>query len=362
MQKAELVIEIVVIAALVIGGILLLKSPPASVKDEKAPAAKQLTIEEKEKEYEKFIEISSPDGFVNTGGKPITIDSLKGKVVLLDIWTYSCINCQRTIPHLNDWHEKYNREGLEIIGLHTPEFAFEHKLANVVKAVKDFDIKYPVVLDNDYSTWRAWGNQYWPRKYLIDIDGFVVYDHIGEGAYGETEKRIVAALNEKRMREGKSVLGVENSSITSEQNISPRSPETYFGSLRNERLGNGAPRVSGIQSFSKPSLLAPHTLYLDNAWNITPEYAESMGTESKIIYKFRAKNVFLVAESDSEISARILIDGKDIQSGPGSDTQNSHVKIKESRLYKLLELEETEEHTLEIISPKGLRAYAFTFG
>lgn len=142
-------------------------------------------------------EISSPDGFINTEGKPVTISELKGKkVVLVSFWTYSCINCKRTLPYLNDWYTKYKDQGLEIISIHTPEFAFERVQKNVENAVLVQNIKYPVVLDNDYSTWNSYGNQYWPRKYLVNKDGYIIYDHAGEGDYEETEKQIKKALEE----------------------------------------------------------------------------------------------------------------------------------------------------------------------
>src|SRR3989344_2903633 len=151
--------------------------------------------------YDKAPELVDPDGYINTprlsSGQagPITIGEFRGKkVVLIDIWTYSCINCQRTLPYLKMWYDKYADQGLEIIGVHTPEFAFEHVLSNVQAAVDGFGIKYPVVLDNKYATWNAFGNQFWPRKYLIDIDGYIVYDHAGEGKYDEAERAIQRAL------------------------------------------------------------------------------------------------------------------------------------------------------------------------
>jgi len=146
-------------------------------------------IAEKKKKYEPAKEVSTPDGFINTDS--VTVSELVGKkIILVDFWTYSCINCQRTLPYLNSWHEKYADKGLVILGLHTPEFEFEKGYENVKRAVEKFSVRYPVILDNDYSTWTSYKNRYWPRKYLIDIDGFIVYDHIGEGAYEETEKKI----------------------------------------------------------------------------------------------------------------------------------------------------------------------------
>ncbi len=157
--------------------------------------------------YPKAPELVHPSGFVNTDGKPITLAQYKGKkVVLIDVWTYSCINCQRTLPYVKAWYDKYKDQGLEIVGLHTPEFSFEKVQKNVEDAVKRDGITYPVVLDNDYATWNAYGNQYWPRKYLVDIDGFIVYDHIGEGNYDETEKAIQKALGDRAQALGVSLV------------------------------------------------------------------------------------------------------------------------------------------------------------
>ena len=151
--------------------------------------------------YPRFAELANPDGYLNTD-HDITIGEYIGKkVILVDFWTYSCINCQRTLPYLTSWDEKYRDEGLLIIGVHTPEFGFEKEYDNVKRAIEKFNIKYPVVQDNEYQTWRAYKNRYWPRKYLIDIDGYIVYDHIGEGAYDETEEKIREVLKERASKE-----------------------------------------------------------------------------------------------------------------------------------------------------------------
>jgi len=152
--------------------------------------------EDKSKKYEVAKEITTPDAFINTDSLTIK-ENIGKKVILIDFWTYSCSNCQRTIPHLNELQEKYADDGLLIIGVHTPEFEFEKDLENVKRAVEKYSIKYPVVMDNDFSTWRAYKNRYWPRVYLIDIDGFIVYDHIGEGAYKEIENKVIELLEEK---------------------------------------------------------------------------------------------------------------------------------------------------------------------
>ncbi|MEK6869480.1 MAG: thioredoxin family protein, partial [Nanoarchaeota archaeon] len=158
-------------------------------------------INRKKSLYEKAPELAGIAGYINTNPE-IKIQNLKGKVVLVDFWTYTCINCIRTFPYLKDWHNKYADKGLVIVGVHTPEFEFEKKYENVKSAVEKYGLKYAVVQDNNYETWRAYKNRYWPHKYLIDIDGFIRYDHIGEGAYAETERVIQELLKEKMEREG----------------------------------------------------------------------------------------------------------------------------------------------------------------
>lgn len=290
-------------------------------------------------------EISSPDGFINTGGEEITIGQYKDKkVVLLDIWTYSCINCQRTLPYLNDWYEKYHDEGLEIIGLHTPEFAFEHKIENVEKAVEEFNIKYPVVLDNDYSTWRAYGNRYWPRKYLIDLDGNIVYDHIGEGGYEETEKVIRRMLGLDDNFESINASGVGDRNV--------KSPEVYFGAFRNDLLANGETRKEGSGSFTFPDKFVLNRLYLDGDWEITREYAKSRSVAS-IGFRFSAKNVYMVASADEPITVSIYVDGE----------LEKSLEISDEKLYEIFMGDNYGNHDLMIKIPSaGLEAFTFTFG
>ncbi len=169
----------------------LLMQLPIKTSDMPTSAVKQAftMANPTEKNYPRYRDIIKPSGYVNT--PPLTLTSLVGKkVIMVDFMTYSCINCIRTFPYLNAWYDTYKDQGLEIVGIHTPEFAFEKKIENVREELKKYGIKFPVVLDNDYGTWNAYGNNYWPRKYLIDIDGYVVYDHIGEGGYKETEEKI----------------------------------------------------------------------------------------------------------------------------------------------------------------------------
>jgi thiol-disulfide isomerase/thioredoxin len=250
-------------------------------------------------QYELAKEITTPDGFINTDSKPLTIDEFIGKkVVLIDFWTYSCINCQRTTPYLNTWYEKYKDKGLVIIGIHTPEFEFEKKYENVKSAVEKFGIRFPVVLDNDYSTWTAYKNRYWPRKYLINIDGYV-YDHIGEGAYKETEQQIQKALSERLAVLGEGGTITEDQTKESSTGNGARSPETYFGSAREPR---------------QKDFLLPI-----ESWDISHEFAQNTNANARILYPYTAKDVFFVAESDAEIVVDVFIDGKPVGSDAGED-------------------------------------------
>lgn len=334
-----------------------------------APAKARIAA--KSQKYPLAPEITDPSGFINTGGKPITIGQFKGKkVVLVDFWTYSCINCQRTLPYVKAWYDKYSKDGLEIISIHTPEFSFEKVFSNVENAVDTiFGIKYPVVLDNDYGTWNAFQNQYWPRKYLIDIDGFVVYDHAGEGDYDVTEAAIQKALAERN-----SVLGIK--SATPRGAVAPSdavtvaaggvgSPETYFGSNRNQYLANGTPGIAGLEQLSFPKEFSLDGLYLSGVWNFSEEYAEA-STDAKIAYTYRSKDVYFVASSPSGAHVKILIDGKPVAPGSfaGADVgADGAAFIKDNRLYKIVQGNDYGTHLLEIDILDGtLDAYTFTFG
>lgn len=340
--------------ALVALAVLVLTGQPAPAGDE-AQAVQG---------GQRYVEIVNPSGFVNTDS--ITIGELVGKkVILVDFLTYSCINCQRTFPYLVAWYDKYRDQGLEIVGIHTPEFAFEKDINNVREAMQRFGITYPVVLDNDYATWLAWDNHYWPRKYLIDIHGNVVYDHAGEGDYEETEMKIREALAERAR-----VLGTEMptgdiaaAAIPAAPNAA-RSPETYFGSMRNELLGNAEPGKDGVVRPVLPPKPARNTLYLGGAWAIRPEYAISQATDAVIMYSYDAKDVFIVADADTPVVVEVWQDGKPIGASAGEDVAaDGTMTIRESRLYKLVRNPAPGAHVLELrVKGSGARFYAFTFG
>ncbi len=313
-------------------------------------------------------EITDPSGFINTDGKPITFSQFKGKkVVLVDFWTYSCINCMRTLPYMKAWYDKYHDQGLEIISIHTPEFAFEKVQSNVQKAVIDDGLQYPVVLDNNYGTWNAFGNQYWPRKYLIDIDGYVVYDHAGEGDYDVTEKAIQKALAERAQVLGTTTVSTgivaPKDAIVPEMN-SVQSPETYFGSNRNEYLGNGNAGAPGVQTLTAPSVSALNTLNLSGTWNFYPEYAETSAAGAGVLYTYSARDVYFVASSAAGAVLQVSVDGKPVGSYAGADVQSDGtLHIQTNRLYKVLHGTEYGQHTLQLQLKSGtLQAYTFTFG
>lgn len=315
-----------------------------------------------------YNEIKNPSGFVNT--EKITIGELVGKkVILVDFLTYSCINCQRTFPYINAWYDKYKEQGLEVVGIHTPEFAFERNIENVKEAMIKFGITHPVVLDNDYATWSAYGNRYWPRKYLIDIYGNVVYDHIGEGAYEETEKKIQELLKERAEFLGETAM--KNSALVAskipEAEISSGSPETYFGASRNSNFASGATSVTGQQTFSEPESEKPNMLYLPGTWNIAQEHAESV-SKSRVHFLYTAKNAYFVAGAETANEMEVLLDGAAVpESKKGVDVYfkngKSYVKIQKNQLYKIIEGSTRETHLLEFVIPQpGLKAFTFTFG
>ncbi len=307
--------------------------------------------------FPQYREVVRPSGFVNATSVKLG-DLIGKKVILVDFMTYSCINCIRTFPYLNAWYDKYKDQGFEIVGIHTPEFAFEKNLNNVRAAMQRYGIKFPVVLDNDYATWGAYENNYWPRKYLIDLNGRIVYDHIGEGNYEETEEKIQELLRTR------SELVKPTATDSPSRN---QSPETYFGANRNEP-GNFVSRKIGEQLLSLSETVEPDTLYLVGRWNFDQEWAENTGN-AEIQYMYRAKNVFFVASSQKNLKVKVHRDGKPLtRAEAGTDVvfegNESYVVVQEERLYHLIrDLKDTNEHLLQLEpTSAGLKAYTFTFG
>jgi len=318
--------------------------------------------------YQPAIEIADPTGFVNASSD-FKLANLVGKnVILLDFWTYSCINCLRTIPYLNAWYGRYHDQGLQIVGIHTPEFAFESVLANVQAAVAKYGIQYPVVLDSDYGTWDAYGNLYWPHEYLIDMAGYIVHDQIGEGNYSETEAEIQKLIAQRDQILGLQPVVAPTSTVFVPQSVISgglMSPETYFGSERNEYLANGAQNQVGNQTLTVPMVMQFNKLYLGGSWYFDNQYASNNATSATITYKYTAGKVYFVAAAPQGATVEVLQDGKPVTGATaGTDVQNGKVFIQTSRLYNLINNPDgSGTHTLElIIDSPGLEAFTFTFG
>ena len=306
-------------------------------------------------------EFTGTQEWFNTGDEPISIASEveQGHVVLIDFWTYTCINCIRTLPYLKAWDEEYRQDGLTIVGVHSPEFPFEKEASNVEDAIADNGIEYPVVQDNELATWSAWGNQYWPAKYLIDADGRVRYTHFGEGSYDETEQAIRTLLAEA----GDPDLGAEARADVERIDPELMTPETYLGSLRAE--GWAGPVRNGTQDFDAPPAgsLGLNEFAFDGRWKITDDGATSAGA-SAISFRFQAKNVFLVlGAEDGPKPVEVLLDGRPVSGADaGSDVSGGIAEVSRERLYRLVELGEAGEHTLTLRFAPGVSGYAFTFG
>jgi thiol-disulfide isomerase/thioredoxin len=316
--------------------------------------------------YPQAHDFANPSGFINSA--PFSIKDLIGKkVILIDFWTYSCINCQRTLPYLTAWDQKYKDAGLEIIGVHSPEFGFEKVLANVQAAVTKAGIHYPVVLDNEMGTWNAYQNLYWPHEYLIDIDGFVVEDHVGEGGYADTEAEIQKLLAERAKWLSDSV-SIPTGTVTpaaAETLGDIGSPEMYFGAMRNEYFGNGDQGVTGTHSYAVPKSLTLNDFYLGGTWDIEHEYAENAAPGASITLRYQSGKVFFVAAASQGADAQVFIDGKLISAAQaGADVKDGIVHVSENRLYRLVEHSAPGEHTLElkIMGTGLLDAFTFTFG
>lgn len=277
----------------------------------------------------------------------ITELNAENKVVLVDFWTYSCINCIRTLPYLKNWHEKYHDEGLVIIGVHSPEFEFEKSADNLSKAIADFEIEYPVVQDNNFATWRAYSNRYWPAKYLIDTDGNIRYTHFGEGEYDETEQMIQMLLKES----GKQVTKtISNASYTTTQK---RTPEIYLGYARMVGFaGNESVRPDIKFLYTNPESISLHKFaFIGNA-TVKSDYTV-LSENSSIKLNFYARDVFAVLKNVMDSRVDVYLDGAHIQT----------IEVKEDKLYQLIELDNPGEHILEMIIKDGdVEIYSFTFG
>ena len=301
---------------------------------------------------------------------PLTPEGLRGKIVVVDFWTYSCINCLRSIPYVRAWAEKYKNQGLVVIGVHSPEFAFEKNLDNVRKAVKDLKIDYPVAVDNHYAIWRAFGNEYWPAHYFFDGQGRLRHHHFGEGEYDESEKVIQQLLAEAGasgvLKDLVSVDARGAEAAADTDNI--ESPETYVGYKRAENFSSPEAVVQDQpRSYSAPPNLGLNQWALAGDWTIEQERAVANQPDARIAYRFRARDLHLVLgpNDGKPVRFRVLIDGKPPGADHGVDTDaDGNGTITEERLYQLVRQTKSvaeRQFEIEFLDP-GAQAFAFTFG
>lgn len=299
--------------------------------------------------------------------QPLTREQLRGKVVLIDFWTYSCINCIRTLPYTRAWHQRYARDGLVIIGVHAPEFAFERNPANVARAIKDLGVPYPVVLDNDFNLWRAFNNRYWPAHYFIDAAGRVRYHHFGEGGYEESEEVIRTLLAEAKRPVGDARAEVRTGGTQQGAAFGAiGSPETYVGYARAERFVSPGGMIRDRASTYRAGPPALNDWSLSGRWIVGPQSARSLNAGGAIAYRFKARDLHLVLGSTTgrPIPFRITLNGK----APGADTgldvaTDGTGLIRDQRLYQLVRQKNGGEadFRIEFLEP-GAEAFAFTFG
>jgi cytochrome c biogenesis protein CcdA/thiol-disulfide isomerase/thioredoxin len=336
--------------------------PTGTGNSKLAPPESRLTAEEEETVPLNDIgvapEFTDTEKWFNTpGGRPLTMKGLRGKVVLIDFWTYSCINCIRTLPYLNAWNKRYAKDGLVIVGVHTPEFPFEREASNVEEAIKTEGIEYPVVQDNENGTWNAYGNLYWPAEYFVDARGHVRYAHFGEGEYGEKEEVIRELLTEAGHPPGSE--RADGSGIAAEPTVS--TPESYLGSGRAENFTNGLITKGTYQFTLSPP--GDNQLSYGGEWKIT-EQPVTAKKDARLALNFGARRVYLVLGSPGKPRrVKVLLDGKPISADDdGADVHNGYVTVTDERLYNLVELPRVEHRTLELVPEEGVQGYAFTFG
>lgn len=322
-------------------------------------------------QFKKAPEFTGITSYINTNATELS--DLKGKVVLVDFWTYSCINCIRTLPYLVDWNHKYSDKGLVIVGVHSPEFEFEKNKDNVKQAVTRFGIKYPVLLDNDHGTWDAFQNSYWPRKYLVDSEGYIRYDHIGEGGYVETENAIKNLLSERSNQQGIEISNINQTKLTvpGAQSVDfnqIKTPELYFGyQYARAQLGNieGFNPDKTVNYTIPTSNLKSNVIYLQGLWKNNPDSMELVGPDGKIILSYSSKSVNIVAGGKGEITVKE--DGKNTQTnnpfkGNELDTEGK-LNIDGQRLYNIADHGDYGNHHIEINAKgSGFKLYTFTFG
>lgn len=309
-------------------------------------------------------------GRVWLNSPPLSMRQLRGRVVLIDFWDYTCINCLRTLPYVQAWHERYQEHGLVVIGIHTPEFTFAQYEQNVERGVREFGLTYPVVVDSNYELWKTFANRAWPAKYLIDKDGYLCWAHFGEGAYAEAEQTIQELIREiaPDAKLPESMALVRASDVPGAV-CYPPTPELYLGNVRG-RIGNLSGFVEDqVADYSFDGPLTEGVFYLEGHWASTREFAALDSAPGRIALKYSAAGVNLVMASTTgkPIAVEVRRDGKPLTEAPKTaDVQlregASFVEVERARMYRLVEGSDFGTHTLELLCREpGLAAFAFTF-
>ena len=320
-------------------------------------------------------QLPSLDGAVQwLNSAPLTAQALRGKVVLVDFWTYSCINCLRTLPYVKAWAQKYRDQGLVVIGVHAPEFAFERDIGNVKKAVHDLGVDYPVAIDNNYAIWRGFNNQYWPAHYFVDAQGRVRYHHFGEGNYAESERVIQQLLREAGAKQVASgIADVQATGIQQAADMRDvRSPETYVGYERADNFASpGGVVRDQTNVYRAPSMPSLNHWGLAGGWRVGAQAAVATQSGAGIVYRFHARDLHLVlgpnvsGGSGKPVRFRVTLDGEAPGNAHGTDVAADGTgTVTSQRLYQLVRQPgEVRDHTftIEFLDP-GVSAYAFTFG
>jgi cytochrome c biogenesis protein CcdA/thiol-disulfide isomerase/thioredoxin len=312
-------------------------------------------------------ELAGATAWINT--QPLAKSDLKGKVVLIDFWTYSCINCLRTLPYVKTWYEKYKADGLVVVGIHSPEFAFEKSLTNVQAAVTDLGITYPVALDNDYEIWHAFSNRYWPAHYFVDRNGEIRAHHFGEGNYDESENTIRELLAENgHTLSADDSIQIQKSKISAlPLSSGSRSPETYLGFDRAENFVSLTEKINDVSvDYLAASTLKPNQWTIQGQWVISEEKISLKKPKGKIKFQFLGKGLHLVLGSAKPVRFKVLLDGKAPGENHGLDIdKNGFGKVDSQRLYQLIQQKSdvNTDHLFEIeFLDEDVDAYAFTFG
>jgi thiol-disulfide isomerase/thioredoxin len=302
-------------------------------------------------------EFTGIDHWLNSN--PLTMAGLRGKVVLIDFWTYSCINCIRTLPYVEGWYQEYASAGFVVVGVHTPEFAFEHDTANVAAAISRFGITYPVAQDNEYATWTAYNNEYWPADYLFDASGHLRSSHFGEGDYNQTESDIRSLLAEA----GTSALPSSAPPAAAPPFVGGETPETYIGTDRAVTFASPQAASPGSKRYTFPNPLPADDFAVSGTFDFQPQYATAAAAGDQLELSFFARDVYLVAAADSPMPATVKVIG--VTGAPSTEdvAAGGSMTVGTARLYHVVHLPAAGRGTVVItFNSAGARCYAFTFG